>query len=106
MIILANLLNGIGLILGSLIWFINILINAAVIMSWVSADPRNPLVQFVRGTTEPLFYKARKIIPPMGMIDISPIIILLGLQLINSFIVQSMLDYAVMIKAGAMSVIQ
>ena len=104
MIMLANLLHGVGLILGSLIWFVNILIIAAVVMSWVSADPRNPLVQFVRSTTEPLFYRARKYIPPMGMIDISPIVILLSLQLINSFIVESMLDYAQLIKASAMTI--
>ncbi len=102
MLILANLLNAIGLILSSLVWFMNILIIAAVIMSWVSADPRNPLVQFVRNTTEPMFQKARRYIPPVGMLDLSPLIILLFLQLISSFIVQSMIDYATVIRQTAL----
>lgn len=100
MIIIANLLNAIAVILGSVIWFLNLLIIASVIMSWVSADHRNPLVQFVRNTTEPLFYKVRKYIPPLGMLDISPIVVLLGLQFLNAFLVPTLLDYAQEIKSN------
>lgn len=103
MILLANLLNAIAVILGSLIWFLNILIIASVIMSWVSADPRNPLVQFVRNTTEPLFYRVRRYIPPFGMLDLSPIVVLLALQFLNVFLVQTLTDYAHDIKRQTIS---
>ena len=98
MLLLANLLIGIGLVLSSLLWFMYVLIIAAVIMSWVSADPRNPLVQFVRNTTEPMFQKVRRYIPPIGMLDITPIVILLGLQLISTVVVNSLIEYGQSIK--------
>ena len=98
MLLLANLLIGIGLVLSSLLWFMYVLIIAAVIMSWVSADPRNPLVQFVRNTTEPLFQKVRRYIPPIGVLDLTPIIILLALQLVSSFVVQSLMDYGQLLR--------
>jgi YggT family protein len=93
MLLLANLLTGIAYVLSSIVWFMYFLIIAAVIMSWVSADPRNPLVQFVRNTTEPLFLKVRKYIPPLGMLDITPIVLLIGLQFISSVVVNSLIDY-------------
>lgn len=104
MILIANLLNGLGVILSSLLWMLNLLVFASVIMSWVSADPRNPLVQFVRNTTEPMFYKIRRYLPPMGMLDLSPLVVILILQFLNSFVVQSMFDYATEIKISSKSV--
>ena len=103
MIILANILIGIGHILHSLIVFFNILIFAAVVMSWVSADPRNPLVQFVRNTTDPLFFRVRRYIPPIGMLDLSPLVVIFGLMLIDAVIVNSMLDYGQILRANSVN---
>lgn len=47
---------------------------ASVIISWVNADPYNPLVKFIYGTTEPLLRRIRKIMPNTGMIDFSPLV--------------------------------
>lgn len=104
MIILANVLIGIAQILHGLIFFFNILIFAAVVMSWVSADPRNPLVQFVRNTTDPLFYRVRRYIPPVGMLDLSPLVVIFGLMLIDSVVVQSLLDYGQVLRLSGMGV--
>jgi YggT family protein len=93
MLVIANILITVGHILGSIIFLMNILIIAAVIMSWVSADPRNPLVQFVKNVTEPMFSLVRRYIKPIGMLDLSPIVVLLLLQLINGVIVNSLIQY-------------
>jgi YggT family protein len=98
MLVAGNILITVGHILGSIIFIMNIFIIAAVIMSWVSADPRNPLVQFVKNATEPMFSWVRRYIKPIGMIDLSPIVILLLLQLVNGVIVASLIQYGEQIK--------
>jgi YggT family protein len=65
--------------LGAIIQLLDVftwLIIIRALMSWVSPDPRNPVVQFVIAMTEPVMEPFRKIIPPLGVIDISPIILL------------------------------
>ncbi len=54
-----------------------------IILSWVSPDPRNPVVQLVGQITEPVMAPARKLLPPMGGLDLSPIIVLLAIQFIQ-----------------------
>lgn len=101
MLVIGNLLIGIAQILASLIWLTKFVIIAAVIMSWVSADPRNPIVQFVRNVTDPLFAYVRRYVKPIGMLDISPILVLLALQLIQAVIVSSLAEYGQQIKLDA-----
>ena len=72
----------VDVVLSILYWLI--LIRALI--SWVSPDPYNPIVQFLYRTTEPILQPIRRIIPPMG-IDISPIIAFLGLMFLKSFLV-------------------
>ena len=51
----------------------------AALISWVNPDPRNPIVRFLWGVTEPLFRPFRRLFPPSrtGGIDLSPIFVLL-----------------------------
>jgi YggT family protein len=62
----------------------------AVLITWVSPDPRNPIVRFLWAVTNPLCRPFRKLLPPSktGGIDISPIFVLLLIFLIKSFIVR------------------
>lgn len=98
MIVLGNILIGIGSILSGLIFVFTLLVFAAVVMSWVSADPRNPLVQFVKNVTDPLFAWVRRYVKPIGMIDLSPIVVILVLQLIDITIAKSLIEYGHHIK--------
>jgi YggT family protein len=98
MLVIGNTLIVVGQILSSLIWVVNIIIIAAVIMSWVSADPRNPLVQFVKNATEPMFAWVRKYVKPIGMIDLSPLVVLLILQLVQGVVVNSLIEYGQQLK--------
>ena len=45
-----------------------------VLMSWVPGDPGSPIRRFFYEVTEPVLAPVRKIMPRMGMIDLSPII--------------------------------
>jgi YggT family protein len=75
----------------TLVWILNgvwwIVIIAALI-SWVNPDPRNPIVRFLWGVTEPLFRPFRRLVPPsrMGGIDISPLFVLGLIYLLMAFL--------------------
>jgi len=56
------------------------LILARVILSWVSPGLGNPMVMVIYQVSEPIMAPVRKIIPPIGGLDLSPIILILGLQ--------------------------
>lgn len=61
-----------------------IIINA--ILSWVSPDPLNPVVQLIALLSAPIVEPIRRYVPPIGgMFDISPIIAIFGLQILHSF---------------------
>lgn len=64
------------------------LIIIAVLISWVSPDPRNPIVRFLWGITEPLFRPFRRLVPPSrtGGIDISPLFVLAIIYMLRVFI--------------------
>ncbi len=64
------------------------LIFARIVMSWVKHNPYNPLIRFIYDVTEPFLGFFRKIIPPIGVIDISPIAAFFALQLLNMLIIK------------------
>jgi len=64
------------------------LIIIRALMSWVSPDPRNPIVQILITITDPFIEPVRKIIPPFGMIDFSPIIALLIIEFFRIFLIR------------------
>ena len=68
-----------SLILNYVFWAVLI----RVILSWVAPDPYNPVVRVIVQVTEPIMAPIRKLLPPMGGFDLSPLIVLLGIQLLQ-----------------------
>lgn len=67
-----------------------ILIIARAVLSWVSPDPYNPIVRFINTVTEPALGPIRRRIPVFfGGIDFSPIIVLLVIIFLKTFLVHS-----------------
>ena len=67
-----------------------IVIIARAVLSWVSPDPYNPIVRFINNVTEPVLYPIRQKIPVnFGGIDFTPIIVLLAIIFLKTFLVQS-----------------
>jgi YggT family protein len=64
------------------------LVIIAAVISWVNPDPRNPIVQFLYRTTEPMLRPFRKLIPPSrtGGIDLSPLVLLLLILFLKVFL--------------------
>jgi YggT family protein len=71
-----------------------IIIGRAVI-SWVNADPRNPIVRFLYEVTEPVLGRIRRLLPmSMGGLDFSPIIVIVIIMFLQSFLVPTMKQFA------------
>ncbi len=84
MMALAQLLD---FLLSAYMW---VVIGRAVI-SWVNADPYNPVVRFVHVITEPLLSRIRKAVPvAMGGLDFSPMILIMGIMFLRSFLVPTL----------------
>jgi YggT family protein len=76
-------------------WLLDIyswIIIAAALMSWVSPDPRNPIVAFLRQVTEPVLNPVRRLLPPWktGGLDLSPLIVLLLIQFVDRVVLRSL----------------
>ncbi len=66
-------------------------IIARIIMSWLSMGQRRPsgkLAYFLNDITEPFLNIARKIPHRIGMIDIAPIIAILGIELLAGLFIK------------------
>ncbi|WP_136808049.1 YggT family protein [Desulfosediminicola flagellatus] len=81
----------IDFILTAYMW---VIIGRAII-SWVNADPYNPIVRFLYEATEPLLGRIRRMIPiSMGGIDFSPMILIMVIMFLQSFLVPTMKQIA------------
>ena len=64
----------------------------AVLTFLPTIDRRNPIVKLIRSITEPIYRPIRKVIPPVRMgdvgLDLSPIIVIVGLQIVGSILVK------------------
>ena len=62
------------------------------LLSWISMGRSHPMLQLLYSFTEPLMAPARRILPAMGGLDLSPIIVFIVLMLILKLLVQPLLD--------------
>jgi len=63
------------------LYFVTILVEA--ILSWTNASHRNPIAGLLWSINAPLLQPARKLIPPLGGLDLSPLAVLILLQVVN-----------------------
>ncbi len=78
-------------LLATAIQLYTFLIFARILITWIpNLDPYNPAVRLLSQVTDPVLEPARQLIPPLGMIDISPMVVLIAL----SFIARMLQDLA------------
>lgn len=65
---------------------------ARVLLSWVSIDPGNPVVHFVRNVTEPVLGPIRSIIGVWGGMDFSPIVAVLLISFLRRMVMRFFLN--------------
>lgn len=92
MFVLANFINAlanlINFVLGAYMW---VIVGRAII-SWVNPDPYNPIVRFLHDVTEPVLSRIRRFLPftAAAGIDFSPIILILMVLFLQSFLVPTL----------------
>ncbi len=95
MFVLGNLLNAVARVLELAIWAYMWLIVARAVVSWVNADPWNPIVQFLHRVTEPALAPIRRRLPGWRLgVDLSLIVAILALYFIEWFLVATLKDLA------------
>ncbi len=65
---------------------LNIAILARILLTWIPIDPFHPIVRILNQITEPILGPARRIIPPIGGMDFSPIIVLFLLNIVERLV--------------------
>lgn len=100
MFVLSNFINAVAIILDQVLWLYNLVVFVAVVLSWVHADPYNPIVRLLRSVTEPVFEWVRRHVPfaMLGMLDLSPMLVLLGIWFARLFLIRSLVDLAMRLR--------
>jgi YggT family protein len=71
------------------------IIIARALVSWVSPDPFNPIVRFLYRATEPVLRPIRRRMPGFQIgLDLSPLVAILALQLIDWLFVPRLVELA------------
>jgi YggT family protein len=95
MFAVGNVLIGLGVVLQNLLWVYSIVLFATAVVSWVSADPRNPIVRFLHAATDPALRMIRRMLPTnlrYFPIDVA-FLVLFAIVLFSQFaIAQTLID--------------
>jgi len=89
-LILGSIAKILGLLLGVYFWLILI----QVILSWVSPQTYNPAITLIYTLTEPVLRPARRIMPDLGGLDLSPLVVIVVLQLMRMLVIAPIRDLA------------
>jgi len=100
MFVLSNLLAAVASVLDIVLTALYWIVIVRALISWVNPDPFNPIVQFLQTVTEPILYPIRKVLPfslKFG-IDLSPIIAILALIFLRTFLVRTLMDLSFQLR--------
>ena len=64
------------------VWALNLAILARVILSWISPSGNDPITPILHQITEPVLAPIRRFMPQFGMLDLTPMVALLLLNII------------------------
>ena len=79
------------MILVQLLDLYSLAVFAAVIVSWIQLPPHHPIVSILRAVTEPLLAPIRRVLPDMGGLDLSPLVLLFGIRIVRGMLLSAAL---------------
>lgn len=95
MFLIANLLVALAQVLDYVLWAYAWILLGRVVISYINADPNNPLIRFLYSATEPVLARVRAKLPlTSGGFDFSPIVVWLAVMFLQRFLVRSLYDLA------------
>ena len=90
MFFIGYFLIALAKVIGTVLTLYMYVIIANAVLSWVNPDPYNPIVRFIHNVTEPVLYPIRRKLPvSYGGIDFSPIVVILAIIFLNTWLVPS-----------------
>jgi YggT family protein len=94
-LIFGNFFTAIAGILDTILSLYFWIVIISALLTWVRPDPYNPIVRFLRAVTEPVYYRLRRWMPFLivGGFDLSPIVVILAIQFLKTFVVQSLFSF-------------
>ena len=96
MILFANILLALAKIVelaSGLLTVYKYILLASVVISWVNADPYNPIVNFIYRATEPVLQRVRRYLPHTGSIDLSPLVVFALIYLVQIIVFDTAYTY-------------
>jgi YggT family protein len=87
-------------ILKTLVYLYIIVILVQVAISWINPHAYNPLTVIMHQLTEPVMRPARRMIPPAGGFDWSPLVVLIALNLAIILVVSPLVDIGRRLAVG------
>jgi YggT family protein len=64
----------------------SLVVFVTVILSWVRLSPENPVVRVSTALVEPVLSPIRRVLPDLGGIDLSPMVLLIALRVVKSLV--------------------
>lgn len=95
MFVVGNVLSALATIIHYVLEIYIYVVVARALISWVSPNPWNPIVQFLEKVTEPALSPIRRLIGWRLGLDLSPFVLILILIFLQKAIVPSLLQMAV-----------
>ena len=98
MFVVSNFVLAIARLVELAVYAYILIIICRALISWVSPDPLNPIVRFLYRATEPVLRPIRRWLPSAMGLDLSPLVVLVALQFIEWFVVDTLRDLAISLR--------
>lgn len=98
MFIISNLIATIAKIIDLAVTLYIFIVIARAILSWIPHNPYNSIIRFIYNVTEPVLVKIRHLVPFFRGLDLSPLILIFVLYILEGFVVSTLLDLANVLK--------
>ncbi|NOT32712.1 MAG: YggT family protein [Candidatus Eisenbacteria bacterium] len=99
MFVIGNLLDAVAAVLNIVLNGLMVILVVNALLSWVRPDPDNPIVRFLDRVSDVVCAPIRRMFPTsLSGIDFAPFLAMLGILLIQQFLVRSLSDIAVRMR--------
>lgn len=92
--IIGLLIAGIAALANAILKIYFFALIVMIILSWVAPNASHPGALLIMQLVEPIMAPVRKVIPPLGMIDLSPIVVFIAINLVDGLLVGSLIRAA------------
>lgn len=101
MFVFGDLIVSIAKILDILLGMYKWIIIISALISWVNPDPYNPVVRFLYMVTDPVLRPIRRLIGyRLGPVDISPLIVIIAIMFVQSFLIKTLMKIGFQFGGG------